>query len=85
MAEGSARQRRRPTARGRLCLVSAPTPADIGGCLQEAGKPLVGRTVLMNEYYLPEQRTVTDGKGCYVFQRVQLGSRYNIIVPGWLP
>lgn len=66
-------------------LVSIPKPADISGCLQESGKPLVGRTVLMNEYYLPSQSTVTDGKGCYVFQRVQPGSRYDIFVPGWLP
>lgn len=66
-------------------LINMPPPADISGCFQEGGKPVAGHSVLMYERYMAEQRTVTDSKGCYTFQRVQPGNLYDIILPSWMP
>jgi hypothetical protein len=62
------------------CII-APVP-DVSGCIKLKGSPLANHRVILKQTTEPDQTTTTDANGCYEFENIVSGKRFDVIIEG---
>jgi hypothetical protein len=63
-------------------FASENLPSDVGGCLQERGKPIINQTITLTQTGETPKSTTTDSTGCFGFDGVVEGKKFNLSLKG---